>query len=94
MQLKALLLALTASLAAADWIEYCPFAKDKSGMLQHPYCCDSYGPAPNTDLAMEGFGCQALADPAPSCPNGAAVACCYTINTQFICTADGVYEDD
>ncbi|RAL13210.1 uncharacterized protein BO97DRAFT_45240 [Aspergillus homomorphus CBS 101889] len=96
MQLKSLLLTLatTLSLATADLIEYCPFAQDKTGMLQHAYCCDRFESGLHTDLAVEGFGCQSVTEPVAACPDGGSVVCCYTINTQFICTANAILEDD
>ncbi|PYH85175.1 hypothetical protein BO82DRAFT_351516 [Aspergillus uvarum CBS 121591] len=89
-----LLTTLTAALGAADLIEYCPFAQDKTGMLQHPYCCDSYTPSAVTELAEEGKNCQQVTEPVAKCPNGLGVKCCYTINQIFICTADAILEDD
>lgn len=59
MNLTTLLIALAASTAvSAKHYMHCPLALDGTKMLQDPYCCMGYKPAPNTKKAIEGQNCM------------------------------------
>ncbi|PYH92543.1 hypothetical protein BO71DRAFT_442382 [Aspergillus ellipticus CBS 707.79] len=91
MNLKTLLtLASAASLVAADGF-YCPFAQDNSGMIQKPYCCDSFSDSPGTSPAKIGNSCQKMSgDYVDTCPKGGSVKCCYTIVVKlWVCVIWG-----
>ncbi|KAI9932220.1 hypothetical protein ASPWEDRAFT_171654 [Aspergillus wentii DTO 134E9] len=78
----------SATLISAENLYYrCEFAKDNSGFIQHPYCCDDYVPAPHTNKAKEGKQCTKLDHVVQHCPNGDEVKCCYEIGPGRICTS-------
>ncbi|RAK86525.1 hypothetical protein BO79DRAFT_270669 [Aspergillus costaricaensis CBS 115574] len=98
MHLKSILFTLAASttLVAAGSDYYCLMAQDGTGMIQSPYCCDSFSPTPGDSIAQQGENCQAMDgyEWVDQCPQGGTVKCCYTIGPEFICTAEAEQNTD
>ncbi|KAJ5096615.1 hypothetical protein N7456_007336 [Penicillium angulare] len=88
-----LIIATTLALGSAQKINMsCEFAKDKTGMLQEPYCCRDMTPARGNPKANEAEDCVKLEQP-QLCEDKSRPACCYTIGPKKICTSHAVFQN-
>ncbi|GKZ16898.1 hypothetical protein AbraIFM66951_006395 [Aspergillus brasiliensis] len=98
MHFKSILLTLAATTTTlvAGHGYWCPMATDNTGMIQDPYCCDSFSATPGDSVALEGHNCQPMdgLEWVDQCPQGGSVKCCYTIGQAFICSAEAEENTD
>ncbi|KAE8355352.1 hypothetical protein BDV28DRAFT_146242 [Aspergillus coremiiformis] len=82
------------SLASASAVYDCPFAQDRSGLFQKPYCCEGFKDAPHTNLTKVGLNCTEQTDNVVEvCPNGFTPKCCYWGGVGPLCTAEAVVRE-